>query len=106
MKSASEKDLLIFDMDGVLVDVNASYRAAIQATVSQGPNGQKPDALWTSDPGHWLTAIAAMLVLGIVWMIIARIRLAKIGPRRRKKSKNKPTVPNQANLPVGAGMHR
>ena len=27
------KDLLIFDMDGVLVDVNASYRAAIQATV-------------------------------------------------------------------------
>jgi HAD superfamily hydrolase (TIGR01548 family) len=27
------KDLLIFDMDGVLVDVNASYRATIQATV-------------------------------------------------------------------------
>ncbi|HWF08796.1 MAG TPA: HAD-IA family hydrolase [Bryobacteraceae bacterium] len=29
----SKKDLLIFDMDGVLVDVNESYRAAIQATV-------------------------------------------------------------------------
>jgi len=28
------KDLLIFDMDGVLVDVNASYRATIQATVN------------------------------------------------------------------------
>lgn len=27
------KDLLIFDMDGVLVDVNESYRATIQATV-------------------------------------------------------------------------
>jgi HAD superfamily phosphatase len=27
------KDLLIFDMDGVLVDVNESYRAAIKATV-------------------------------------------------------------------------
>src|ERR1700733_11459706 len=27
------KDLLIFDMDGVLVDVTASYRATIQATV-------------------------------------------------------------------------
>jgi HAD superfamily hydrolase (TIGR01548 family) len=27
------KDLLIFDMDGVLVDVTESYRAAIQATV-------------------------------------------------------------------------
>jgi HAD superfamily hydrolase (TIGR01548 family) len=33
VRSASKKDLLIFDMDGVLVDVNASYRAAIQATV-------------------------------------------------------------------------
>jgi HAD superfamily phosphatase len=28
-----KKDLLIFDMDGVLVDVTESYRAAIQATV-------------------------------------------------------------------------
>ena len=27
------KDLIIFDMDGVLVDVSESYRAAIQATV-------------------------------------------------------------------------
>ena len=27
------KDLLVFDMDGVLVDVSASYRATIQATV-------------------------------------------------------------------------
>ncbi len=27
------KDLIIFDMDGVLVDVSASYRATIQATV-------------------------------------------------------------------------
>jgi HAD superfamily phosphatase len=32
------KDLLIFDMDGVLVDVNASYRAAIQATVKNFAN--------------------------------------------------------------------
>lgn len=30
---SSDKDLLIFDMDGVLVDVNESYRATIQATV-------------------------------------------------------------------------
>ena len=27
------KDLIVFDMDGVLVDVSESYRAAIQATV-------------------------------------------------------------------------
>lgn len=33
MSAASKKDLLIFDMDGVLVDVNESYRAAIQETV-------------------------------------------------------------------------
>lgn len=31
--SASAKDLIVFDMDGVLVDVSESYRAAIQATV-------------------------------------------------------------------------
>lgn len=30
---ADTKDLIIFDMDGVLVDVNESYRATIQATV-------------------------------------------------------------------------
>ena len=30
---SGEKDLLIFDMDGVLVDVTESYRATIQATV-------------------------------------------------------------------------
>ena len=28
------KDLIVFDMDGVLVDVSESYRAAIQATVA------------------------------------------------------------------------
>ncbi len=33
-----KKDLLIFDMDGVLVDVNASYRATIQATVKHFSN--------------------------------------------------------------------
>jgi HAD superfamily phosphatase len=30
---SAERDLIIFDMDGVLVDVGESYRAAIQATV-------------------------------------------------------------------------
>jgi HAD superfamily phosphatase len=35
------KDLLIFDMDGVLVDVTDSYRAAIQATVKHF-TGRKP----------------------------------------------------------------
>ncbi len=56
----------------------------IQSSVQQGPNGQKPDALWTHDAAHWLIGIGAMLVIGIVWMIIARIRLSTIGPRKRK----------------------
>jgi HAD superfamily phosphatase len=34
------KDLLIFDMDGVLVDVTESYRAAIQATVKHFSGGE------------------------------------------------------------------
>jgi hypothetical protein len=71
----------------------------IQSSISLGPNGQKPDALWTHDAAHWLTGIGAMLVLGIVWMVIARLRLSTIGPRKRKE-KNKPTVPNAVNQPV------
>jgi hypothetical protein len=39
-----------------------------------------------------------MIVLGIVWLIIARIRLASIGPRKRKE--RKATVPNAVNQPV------
>jgi len=56
----------------------------IQSSISQGPNGQKADALWTHDVAHWLTGIAAMIVIGIIWMIIARLRLSTIGPRKRK----------------------
>ena len=33
------KDLIVFDMDGVLVDVNESYRATIQATVRHFTGG-------------------------------------------------------------------
>jgi HAD superfamily phosphatase len=33
VSTAPQKDLIVFDMDGVLVDVNESYRATIQATV-------------------------------------------------------------------------
>jgi ABC-type multidrug transport system ATPase subunit len=57
---------------------------AIQASVQQGPNGEKPDALWTHNAAHWLTAIAVMIVIGVAWMVIARIRLSTIGPRKRK----------------------
>jgi hypothetical protein len=72
---------------------------AIQASEALGPNGQKPDELWTHDAAHWLTGIGAMILLGIVWLVIARLRLSTIGPRRRKEQK-KSTVPNQVNQPV------
>ena len=71
----------------------------IQATADQPPSGQKPDALWAHDAAHWLTAVVVMIGLGIVWLIIARIRLASIGPRKRKERKS--TVPNAVGQPVG-----
>ena len=42
------KDLIIFDMDGVLVDVTASYRAAIQSTVKHFV-GDEPTATEIQD---------------------------------------------------------
>jgi len=72
---------------------------SIQSSVSMPPSNQKPDALWTHDASHWLVAIGAMFLLGILWIIIARIRLASIGPRKRKESK-KPTVPSAVGQPV------
>jgi hypothetical protein len=56
----------------------------IQSSINQGPNGQQPDALWTHNAAHWLTSVAVMVGIGIIWLIIARIRLARIGPHRRK----------------------
>jgi hypothetical protein len=56
----------------------------IQSAISQGPNGQPPDALWAHNPAHWLTSVAVMIGIGIIWLIIARIRLARIGPHRGK----------------------
>jgi hypothetical protein len=54
--------------------------------------------LWTGDASHWLTSVAVMILLGIIWMIIARIRLATIGPRKRKSS----SVPVSSLIPAGA----
>jgi hypothetical protein len=46
-----------------------------------------------------MTAIVVMIGLGIVWLIIARLRLATIGPRKRKERKS--TAPNSVRQPVG-----
>jgi hypothetical protein len=58
----------------------------LQSSLLQSPNASPPDKLWTGDAAHWLTSVAVMIVLGIVWIIIARIRLSTIGPRKRKSS--------------------
>jgi len=71
----------------------------IQSSISQGPNGQKPDALWTHDAAHWLTGIGVMILLGILWLVIARLRLSTIGPRKRKEKK-KAAQPSAVNQPV------
>ncbi|HEY1820313.1 MAG TPA: FHA domain-containing protein [Trebonia sp.] len=56
----------------------------IQSSVGLGPDGEKPDALWTHDAAHWLTGMLVMIGIGVIWLIIARLRLATIGPRKRK----------------------
>jgi ABC-type multidrug transport system permease subunit len=57
---------------------------AIQAQAYMSTTGQKADSLWTHSASHWLTAIVAMLVLGLIFLVVARLRLATIGPRKRK----------------------
>jgi hypothetical protein len=43
--------------------------------------------------------MGVMILIGIIWLVIARTRLAKIGPRKRKEKKS--TVPNAVGQPVG-----
>jgi hypothetical protein len=38
-------------------------------------------------------------MLGIIWLVIARLRLSTIGPRKRKEKK-KSAVPSAVNQPV------
>ena len=60
-------------------------QSSITAVVPGGPPPtQHPDMLWTHDAVHWLTAVGVMIGLGLAWLIIARLRLATIGPRKRK----------------------
>jgi hypothetical protein len=73
---------------------------ALQASeYTPGPNGEKPDALWTHDPAHWLTSMGVMIFIGIIWLVIARVRLASIGPRKRKEKKA--TAPHAVSHRVG-----
>jgi len=49
------RDLIVFDMDGVLVDVNESYRATIQATVKlfTGHEPSRPEIQDWKNRGGW-----------------------------------------------------
>jgi ABC-type multidrug transport system ATPase subunit len=73
--------------------------STINLNVIQGSVVQPGDKLWTHNAAHWLTAVALMLVIGVIWLVIARIRLASIGPRKRKE--RKPTAAHSVNQPVG-----
>jgi ABC-type multidrug transport system ATPase subunit len=78
------------------INLNGLQGAALQHSPT---NPTPPDLLWTGDASHWLTSVAVMIGLGIVWIIIARIRLANIGPRKRKSS---PPASGSGFYPVGA----
>jgi ABC-type multidrug transport system ATPase subunit len=54
----------------------------IQATISQGPNGQKPDALWTHDAFHWAVSVGMTCAFGVISILIAWLRLQSVRPRR------------------------
>jgi ABC transport system ATP-binding/permease protein len=42
------------------------------------------DPLWRQSPGNWLRDIGIMVVLAAVFLLVAWIRLHRLGPRRRR----------------------
>jgi ABC-type uncharacterized transport system permease subunit len=66
------------------INLNALQKTETLAGPGGAPPTQDPDLLWTPNAAHWLTAVGVMILIGIVWLIIARIRLSTIGPRKRK----------------------
>ena len=66
------------------INLNALQSSITQVVPGGPPPTQRPDMLWTHDAAHWLAALGVMIGLGLVWLIIARLRLATIGPRKRK----------------------
>jgi len=59
-----------------------------------------PDALWAMSARQWIINIVVLLVIGVIWVIIARLRLATIGPRRRKHAS---ASASGATPPAGVG---
>ena len=68
-------------------------RDAVRIAAARPPAGQHPprprtagftDPLWKHNANTWLTDMAAMLVLGLVFTLLAWWRLVKLSPGRRK----------------------
>jgi ABC transport system ATP-binding/permease protein len=66
------------------INLNALQKTETLPGPGGAPPTQDPDLLWTPNAAHWLTAVGVMILIGIVWLVIARIRLSTIGPRKRK----------------------
>lgn len=48
------------------------------------PPTVKPDALWTHSAVQWGTDMGVLVGIGVICLIVAQWRLARIGPGRRK----------------------
>lgn len=66
------------------VNLNALQTEITTATPGGPPATQTADALWTANAAHWGTSMVAMIVIGVIFLVIARIKLGRIGPGRRK----------------------
>jgi ABC-type multidrug transport system permease subunit len=59
-----------------------------------------PDTLWTHSATQWIINIVVLCAIGVIWTLIARARLATIGPKRRKAVKD-PRQESMQLTPVG-----
>ena len=63
---------------------DASPRATAKTAAPAGASKSTADPLWKHNARTWLTDMAAMLVLGLAFTLIAWWRLVKLSPGRRK----------------------
>jgi len=57
--------------------------STVNLNVISGPS-VKPDALWVHSAAHWLTDMGVLVGIGVLCLLVARWRLGRIGPGRRK----------------------
>ena len=54
----------------------------IQSAISQGPNGQPPDAMWAHTPAQWALNVGMTCAFGVILILIAWLRLQADRPRK------------------------